>query len=147
MQIITLTVIWDQSSSVITFTTHPGPGKQNKQITRCEIGLQLLVTASWQVSSPDISWWPQVRWPHTRVLGYLGTLMWWPRKFIVVIKMGKLVADQPSQTWLQSGASLGSGIQEVVSNKSGDHSHNIRYQHQLTLTRSEYNWLPCLLSK
>ena len=145
MQIITLTVIWDQSSSVITFTTHPGPGKQNKQITRCEIGLQLLrhdkfplLTSPGDPRSGD----------HTHAYSAIwGELMWWPRKFIVVIKMGKLVADQSSQTWLQSGASLGAGIQEVVSNKSGDHSHNIRYQHQLTLTRSKYNRLPCLLSK
>lgn len=59
-------------------------------------------------------------------------LMWWPRKFIVLIKMGKLVAaagweetGRGTQSDLASAASLVSGIQEVVSNKSGDHSHNI----------------------
>ena len=98
MQIITLTVIWDQSSSVTTFITQPGPGKQNKQITRCEIELQLLRHDKFRLlTSPDDPDVSQVT-THHESLGYLGTLMWWPRKFIVVIKMGKLVADQPSQT-------------------------------------------------
>ena len=83
MQIITLTVIWDQSSSVTTFTTPRPPGCwQNKQITRCETGAQLLRHDN---SSP---WWPLAWSDHTRH----SPLMWWPRKFIVVIKMGKLVA-------------------------------------------------------
>lgn len=50
----------------------------------------------------------------------------------MLIKMGKLVAaagweetGRGTQSDLASAASLVSGIQEVVSNKSGDHSHNI----------------------
>ena len=69
MQIITLTVIWDQSSSVITFTT-PRPW-QNKQIAaRCEtgrLGLQhysycviILSLVSWSFLMTPI----QLRWPH-----------------------------------------------------------------------------------
>ena len=87
------------------------------------------------------------RWPHTRVTRLFGDANVMTQEIYCGHKNGE-IGSGPTQSdlRLQSGASLGPGIQEVVSNKSGDHSHNIRYQHQLTLRHwQDRNTIDCLL--
>ena len=117
MQIITLTVIWDQSSSVITFTTQLLAKQTNNQVRD-----RVTVTASAPSLGPDDPIW--VRWPHAS-LGYLANVM--TQEIYCAHKNGEIGSGGwlGTQSDLASAASLVSGIQEVVSNKSGDHSHNI----------------------
>ena len=120
MQIITLTVIWDQSSSVITFTIQLLAKQTNNQVRD-----RVTVTASALSLGPDDPIW--VRWPHAS-LGYLANVM--TQEIYCAHKNGEIGSGgretgRGTQSDLASAASLVSGIQEVVSNKSGDHSHNI----------------------
>ena len=100
MQIITLTVIWDQSSSVITFTTQLLAKQTNNQVRD-----RVTVTASAPSLGPDDPIW--VRWPHAS-LGYLANVM--TQEIYCAHKNGEIGSGGwlewrqgggPSQTWPQ----------------------------------------------
>ena len=102
---------------------HNTPGCwQNKQITRCETGLQLLRHHnSLFPDDPDLAWSD-----HTRHSANVMTQEIYCGHKNGEIGSGSSRGGRGTQSDLAlSGATLVSGIQEVVSNKSGDHSHNL----------------------